>query len=743
MYDRDSNGVPFAPGSDFPQLGFARTGYHHVFSDRQILLQILRNGIQDQSKLLMNQKVTRVIDSANGVTVECEDGSKYGGHILVGADGVSSKTREALWNLAAAEHPEKVRHDRNALVAEYQCLFGICSKVDGMEIGEGEYGYNDGRSSLAVVCKDGRTYYFIFHKMDKVYRGTDMPHYSRKEMEQFARDHFDMKIRPTVTFEALWRNTLASNLVVLEEATFKLWTHGRVVCIGDSIHKMTPNIGFGGNTAIESAAELANAIKEMADLASRQGSRCPSEAHIKAGLAGFQDKRKSRTDNMVKVSADTTRIQVLQQASYRIFVRYALPYVGDYLPNMQASFFVGAPAINFLPIPRRSVAAVTMPFNPAQGDGKHESIVKRAVIALPFLLVFYLAKKLMDPAPLISWATSILNDKTVAWSDVPLPTQFYPVEWINNLLAPLIVFFSPVLAGIDDNLSTQAFLLLADYGIVIAIWLIESTRRANAFTPSQIPFLFTLASQFVGVGVISPLYYLLHYVFIPIDSFKASDMRLTRIAYTRAVLPALVLAHYLPLYASFLWPSFEGRIYWNFLWQLFPLWIVLLASHVLFSLFPDTTRQDRIHNVRRDLPVIRTTVTLLAIHSAALWLHAWYKLGFDAHAMMNVVLPPLHSPQKAGDLVTFAGEFLRFDSAFLFGNTFLWLGYLFWDIKHAGMLELGWGWILAYAVAAVAMVGPGAAAGMGFLWREEILATRRHWAAVTEEKVLKAHTKKE
>lgn len=383
-----------------------------------------------------------------------------------------------------------------------------------------------------------------------------------------------------------------------------------------------------------------------------------------------------------------------------------------------------------------------MPFNPAQGVGKKESVLKRAVIALPFLFLFYFAKNLMDPAPLIPWATSILEHKTVAWSDTPLPTRFYPVEWLNGLLAPLIVFFSPVLAGFTDSLSTQAFLLLADYGIVIAIWLIESARRANIFTPSQVPFLFTLASQFVGVGVISPLYYLLHYIYAPIDVFKASDMRLTRVAYTRTILPALLAAYYLPLYASFLWPSFAGRVYWNFLWQLFPLWITLLASYVLFYFFADTTKHDRLHNVRRDLPVIRTTMAVLAIHSAAVWLYAWYQSGFVAETMMNTILPPLHSPQGAKDLVTFTGEFLRFDSAFLVGNTFFWMGLLFWDIKHAGMLELGWVWILVYALVAAVTVGPGATAALGFLWREEILATRRHWAAVTEEKTVeKAHAK--
>ncbi|KAK4466004.1 hypothetical protein QBC42DRAFT_103460 [Cladorrhinum samala] len=732
IYDRDNKGVPIGPTPDSPQLGFARTGYMFVFNDRRALLQIMVNGIEDKSKLLMNKALVDVTHSAAGVTVQCHDGTAYSGDILVGADGVSSKTREALWKLAAEEHPDKVKKDTEALTAEFQCLFGICSKVDGMEIGKGEYGYDSDRSSLAVAVKNGRTYYFIFQKMDKTYRGTDMPHYSRNEVEEFARAHFDMKIRPDVTFEAMWKNTLAANLVVLEEATFEVWAHGRIACIGDSIHKMTPNIGFGGNTAIESAAALANVIKEMADKPSDRG--CPSEFQIKEGFAAYQSKRKPRADSIVKRSAEITRLQALQRFSQRAMVRYAFPYLGDYLANMQAERFVGAELISFLPIPRRSVSA-TMPFNPTQGDCREESKLRRAALALPFLLLFYLAKTLMDPAPFIPWATEILHHKTVPWSDAPVMTRFYHLEWLDELLGPLMVFFSPVLSGIDPKLSAQAFLFLADYGIVLAIWLIESARRANVFTPARLPVIFALAGQFVGVGVVSPLYYFLHYVLVPIENFKASDMRLTSTSYTRSVLPATAAAYYIPLYASFFWPSFAGRVSWNFLWQLFPIWTVLLASLMASCQSPNTEREDRLRNVRKDLPFIRTTVGALAAHSGVVWLYyAWYKAGFDARAVSELVLPPMHSPQRAKDLLTFAGEFLRFDSAFLFGNTFLWLGYLFWDIKHAGMLKMGWGWIVVYAAAAVVVLGPGATTGMGFLWREELIATRRHWAAVTEEK---------
>jgi len=168
IFDRDSNGKPMGC-SDFAQLNAARSGYQLSFGDRQVLLQIMYAGIGNKKKILKNKKIVDIIHSGDGVTAKCEDGTSYSGDVLLGADGVYSKTRQTLWDLAAVEHPEEVKKDRNALAAEYQCLFGTCSKVDGLEIGEADYGWGEGRSTLVVCCKDGRTYYFIFQKLDTTY----------------------------------------------------------------------------------------------------------------------------------------------------------------------------------------------------------------------------------------------------------------------------------------------------------------------------------------------------------------------------------------------------------------------------------------------------------------------------------------------------------------------------------------------------------------------------------------------
>jgi 2-polyprenyl-6-methoxyphenol hydroxylase-like FAD-dependent oxidoreductase len=78
---------------------------------------------------------------------------------------------------------------------------------------------------------------------------------------------------------------MSSCLVPTEEAEYEHWTWGRFVCLGDSIHKVTPNMGAGGNAAIESAAALANAIKKMVD---ECNSARPSLEAVKSGLQEYE-----------------------------------------------------------------------------------------------------------------------------------------------------------------------------------------------------------------------------------------------------------------------------------------------------------------------------------------------------------------------------------------------------------------------------------------------------------------------
>ena len=59
------------------------------------------------------------------------------------------------------------------------------------------------------------------------------------------------------------------------------------------------------------------------------------------------------------------------------------------------------------------------------------------------------------------------------------------------------------------------------------------------------PIIFGLAAQLRGIGVVGQFYYFMHYICSQISNFKAADMRLTILSYTRSVLPAMIIGFYI------------------------------------------------------------------------------------------------------------------------------------------------------------------------------------------------------
>jgi 2-polyprenyl-6-methoxyphenol hydroxylase-like FAD-dependent oxidoreductase len=179
------------------------------------------------------------------------------------------------------------------------------------------------------------TYYFIFEKLEKKLSLEELPRYSKADAEAFAERHMERKIRPDLQFGDIWKKSKVYGVVPIEEAKFKLWTWGRIACFGDSIHKMTPNTGTGGNACIESAAAIANAVHLLAN-----AEEYPTESQIKEALQGYQNRRKPRTDHITHEAGLVTRLEALDKPIHRFIVRYIVPYSGDLVADTLSPYTI-------------------------------------------------------------------------------------------------------------------------------------------------------------------------------------------------------------------------------------------------------------------------------------------------------------------------------------------------------------------------------------------------------------------
>lgn len=223
------------------------------------------------------------------------------------------------------------------------------------------------------------------------------------------------------------------------------------------------------------------------------------------------------------------------------------------------------------------------------------------------------------------------------------------------------------------------------------------------------------------------LWFLEHYIQSPIENFRARDMRLTDLSYTASVLPVILLTHYIPNFISFttaIDPHFRHVANW--IWQPFPVWTFILQFVLKKTVMPDTVQEDRIKNPTRDLPVINYTIYSLCAISAATW---WYTL-YNAPFSPAELFVPNVAAMKTGD--EYIRLFIQFDEIFSLGAGFVWLLYLFEDLKRAGVMDDSWVGIVGRGVVTLIVAGPGVTIGLGWLWRERLLATKWHKDAIVE-----------
>jgi 2-polyprenyl-6-methoxyphenol hydroxylase-like FAD-dependent oxidoreductase len=432
-------------GNDWVLLG-ARFFYETAFMDRQLALRAMANSIHQKEKILLKQRVKSVDHTDTGVTVHCEDGSSFSGDVLIGCDGVNSKTRSEMWRIANKAEPGYFdAAEKTKMTAEYSCLVGISTGMDkmGMTVGDVDYVYDKGKSFLVFCGKNGRSFWFFFQKMNKIYNRNDpdFPRFTKEDAEQIAVENGWRPCHSKLKFRDLWNNRFSYALVPMEECLYEKWSWGRMAVVGDGSHKMTANHGAAGNNAIESAIAMANSLQRIHDRGDL------STSTIRKTFIEWQQKRQARIDDTVKAAAMICRMHGQATWKDRLMVYWVMPNANSLLSNIYRDQIIGAEILEYLPVPERSFLGNT-PFNPVRGIGFEVDVMKRALFALPLLAIWFCMYRFSAGPALTSFVEASRDTDTA--------------QWMRVLLYP------------------------ADVGLIYAIWLIEGARLGNELSLMQV-----------------------------------------------------------------------------------------------------------------------------------------------------------------------------------------------------------------------------------------------------------------
>ncbi len=226
----------------------------------------------------------RLVDASptpdGGVVARFEDGTTAAGDLLIGADGIHSRTRRTI--------------DRSAPLPRYTGLgnIGGYSRAEVPRGRPGEYIMTFGKHAFFgyVVSPAGEVWWFANPP-----RATEL---SRAELAAAPEQWKELLIElfrgdagPAVD---IIRNT--SVLAVTNQHDMPRvprWSRGPMVIIGDAAHAASPTSGQGASLAIEDAIELARCLRDLPDNDS--------------AFAAFERLRRPRVERVVAWAARMNR----------------------------------------------------------------------------------------------------------------------------------------------------------------------------------------------------------------------------------------------------------------------------------------------------------------------------------------------------------------------------------------------------------------------------------------------------
>jgi 2-polyprenyl-6-methoxyphenol hydroxylase-like FAD-dependent oxidoreductase len=227
----------------------------------------------DPAAIVLGARCVALEQDRDGVTLRFADGREARADLVVGADGLRSAVREALFGAREPRYSGETCYRAVARFALPAAELGVVREVQGA-----------GRRCAVHSLDSERVYWWATRRTPA--GREESPDQRKAVLERsFAGWRFGFPEALAATpAEAILKNDL------YDRPSLPAWSAGRVTLLGDAAHPTTPNLGLGGCMAIEDALVLARAFAEKGG------------DHAGA-FAQYERERRKRAARVVRASA--------------------------------------------------------------------------------------------------------------------------------------------------------------------------------------------------------------------------------------------------------------------------------------------------------------------------------------------------------------------------------------------------------------------------------------------------------
>lgn len=294
---------------------------------RSELLKCLYETLSEdvRERVHTGRHVVTVKPYSDAIEVHCSDGTMERGSIVIGADGVNSRVRRCMNEMAIYASRSSCPVQSKPYTASFRLLYGAASLLPTIEQALSWEAHGSDMSTQLFVGKD-KMWFFWYEKLEVPTQ--QRISYTDDDEKSFVERWGHVHITDQIQLKDVYAAKTSSGMTLIEEGIVEDWSNDRTVLVGDAAFKTSVNLAFGFNGGVQALVALVNGLQEL--LRDKED-HPPNANEVHRVFLAYQQATMTLVTRFVAASGEITRMSTWSTWKDWLMDRYILgPTKADY-----------------------------------------------------------------------------------------------------------------------------------------------------------------------------------------------------------------------------------------------------------------------------------------------------------------------------------------------------------------------------------------------------------------------------